>query len=105
MKQIEFEVGEVSAIYTTNGIELEVAIEDHGDTDTNGYVVATYTFLVDLELGFKNYEIINKHYENYLTIKQTKQCDDFVIKAYENNYFEEYCIEAYEEHEEWGWFI
>ena len=102
MKSTIIEMGDFFTTMTTAGVEIEIELEDHGDTDTNGHIIAEYTILV---VDMLNYKIINKRYAEHLTIKETKECDEYIARAYENNYFEDAIVGAHDEEDECGWFI
>lgn len=95
-------MGDYFTKMTKSGVEIEIQLEDHGDTDTNGHIIAEYIILV---IDMLNYKIINKQYAEHLTIKETKECDEYIARAYENNYFELAIVQEYDDENEWGWFI
>lgn len=88
------------------GIEIEIELEDHGDTPTNGHIIAKYTIRV---VDMLNYELINKSYAEHLTIKETKECDKYIDQTYENQYFEDAIVEKMREEDDdeyqFAWFI
>lgn len=102
MKSTIIEMGDYFTTMTTAGVEIEIELEDHGDTPTNGHIIAEYTILV---VDMLNYKIINKQYAEHLTIKETKECDEYIARAYENNYFEDAIVRAHDDEDEWGWFV
>lgn len=102
MKNTIIEMGDYFTKMTKSGVEIEIQLEDHGDTDTNGHIIAEYTILV---VDMLNYKIINKQYAEHLTIKETKECDEYIARAYENNYFELAIVQEYDDENEWGWFV
>lgn len=88
--------------YDIDSVDLLVEFEDVNDNPTNGETMATYVIRVGSYYG--DYKIINKYYYEGLTIKQTKECDDYLNKLYEQCYFEQAYIEAINEEyddEEW----
>ena len=102
MEKTIIEMGDFYTRMTTSGLEIEIELEDHGDTPTNGHIIAEYTILVE---GMNNFKFLNKRYAEHLTIKETKECDEYIAKTYENNYFELAIVGAYDDENEWGWFI
>jgi hypothetical protein len=89
-------------IYGEAAVDLFVEFEDVGDTETNGTTMANYVIKVGDSYG--DYKITEKHYYEGLTIKQTKECDEYLAKLYEQCYFEQAYIEAINE-DELDWFI
>lgn len=102
MKSTIIEIGDYFSTMTTAGVEIEIQLEDHGDTETNGHIIAEYTILV---VDMLNYKTINKQYAEHLTIKETKECDEYIARAYANNYFETAIVQAYDEEGYYGWFV
>jgi hypothetical protein len=88
--------------YGPHCVDLLVEFEDVGDTDTNGTTMATYVIWVGDSYG--DYKITNKYYYEGLTIKQTKECDEYLAKLYEQCYFEQAYIEAINA-DELDWFV
>jgi len=95
-------MGDYFTQMTNAGVEIEIELEDHGDTPTNGHVIAEYIILV---IDMLNYKIIHKKYAEHLTIKETKECDEYIDKTYENHYFEDAIVRAHDDEQEWGWFV
>jgi hypothetical protein len=84
-----------------NLVYLNVTIWDEGDTNTNGEILAEY----ELEIydAYANYKITKKDYNETLTIKQTRDCDDYLTTLYEANTFEDAYIQEYnDEGYMWG---
>ena len=84
-----------------NLVYLNVTIWDEGDTNTNGEILAEY----ELEIydAYANYKITKKDYNEKLTIKQTRDCDDYLETLYEANTFEDAYIQEYnDEGYMWG---
>jgi len=85
-----------------NIVYLHVTLHDEGDTNTNGEILSEYE--VEIYDAYANYKITKKNYNEKLTIKQTRDCDDYLEKIYEANYFEDAYLEEYNDEESW-WFI
>ena len=105
MIAIEIKDFEVYRPSDKNLVYLNVTIWDEGDTNTNGEILAEY----ELEIydAYANYKITKKDYNEKLTIKQTRDCDDYLTTLYEANYFEDAYVQEYNEtdDEELSWFI
>jgi hypothetical protein len=91
-----------------NFVYLFVTLHDEGDTNTNSEILAEYE--IEIYDGYADYKIIKKTYNEILTIKQTKDCDDYLEKIYETNLFEDHYVEAYNEYDEpefdeGAWFV
>ncbi len=88
-----------------NLVYLNVTIWDEGDTNTNGEILAEYE--VEIYDAYANYKITKKDYNETLTIKQTRDCDDYLTTLYEANTFEDAYVQEYNEtdDEELSWFI
>jgi len=88
-----------------NLVYLNVTIWDEGDTNTNGEILAEYE--VEIYDAYANYKITKKDYNEKLTIKQTRDCDDYLTTLYEANTFEDAYVQEYNEtdDEELSWFI
>jgi len=102
MIDIDIRDHECIKIYGEAAVDLFVEFEDVGETNTNGTTMATYTIRVGDSYG--DYKITEKHYYEELTIKQTKECDDYLAKLYEQCYFEQAYVEAINE-DELDWFV
>jgi hypothetical protein len=76
-----------------NLVYLNVTIWDEGDTNTNGEILAEYE--IEIYDAYANYKITKKDYNEILTIKQTRDCDDYLETLYEANYFEDAYIQEY----------
>ncbi len=87
-----------------NFVYLMVTLWDEGDTDTNGEILAEYE--IKIYDAYAHYKITKKTYDEKLTIKQTRECDECLERLYESNTFEDAYVEAYNEHDdELNWFI
>jgi len=88
-----------------NLVYLHVTLHDEGDTNTNGEILAEYE--IEIYDAYANYKITKKDYNETLTIKQTRDCDDYLTTLYEANTFEDAYIQEYNEtdDEELSWFI
>lgn len=68
----------------------------------------THEFIAEYEIKigeyYSDYKFLKKQYNETLTIKETKECDEYFIQEYEQMYFEYDYIEAINE-DEFGWFI
>lgn len=102
MEKTIIEIGDYFTSMTTNGLEIDIELEDHGDTPTNGHIIAQYTLLV---VDMLNYKIIDKQYAEHLTIKETKECDEYIAQTYADNYFETAIVQAYDDEGYYGWFV
>lgn len=105
MKVIElkdFEIHKMGYHYT---VCLFVTLHDEGDTDTNGEILAEYE--IEIYDAYDNYKITKKNYNETLTIQETRNCDAYLVKLYDEAYFEEDYVAEYNEpdDEELGWFI
>ena len=78
-----------------NLVYLMVTLWDEGDTETNGEILAEYE--IEIYAAYSNYKITKKTYHETLTIKQTRDCDDQLVKLYEDNYFEDDYVSEYNE--------
>jgi len=85
-----------------NFVYLFVTLWDEGDTDTNAEILAEYE--IEIYDSYSNYKITKKYYNEILTIKQTRDCDDYLEKIYETNLFEDAYIQEYNDEGTW-WFI
>jgi hypothetical protein len=85
-----------------NFVYLFVTLWDEGDTDTNAEILAEYE--IEIYDSYSNYKITKKYYNEILTIKQTKDCDDYLEKIYEANTFEDAYVQEYNDEGTW-WFI
>lgn len=85
-----------------NFVYLFVTLWDEGDTYTNAEILAEYE--IEIYDSYSNYKITKKYYNEILTIKQTKDCDDYLEKIYEANTFEDAYVEEYNDEGTW-WFI
>ncbi len=81
---------------------IAVTLWDEGDTDTNAEILAEYE--IEIYDSYSNYKITKKNYNEILTIKQTKDCDDYLEKIYEANTFEDAYVQEYNDEGTW-WFI
>ena len=101
MLVLELKDFEIYRPYNRNYIFLFVTIYD----------VETEDILAEYELqifdSYSDYKITKKTYNEKLTIKQTRDCDDYLEKIYDACYFEDEYVEAYNEpdNEELSWFI
>lgn len=93
MIAIEIKDFEVYRPSDKNLVYLNVTIWDEGDTNTNGEILAEYE--VEIYDAYANYKITKKDYNETLTIKQTRDCDDYLETLYEANYFEDAYIQEY----------
>jgi hypothetical protein len=92
---------EVYAPGDTNFVYLMVTLWDEGDTDTNAEILAEYE--IKIYDAYANYKITKKEYNEKLTIKQTRDCDDYLETLYEANTFEDAYIQEYnDEGNLWG---
>lgn len=98
MKKTIIEIGDYFTSMTTNGLEIDIELEDHGDTPTNGHIIAEYTIL---SIDFSNFKILIKRYAEHLTIKETKECDEYIAKLYASNYFEDAIVECSDDKDYW----
>lgn len=68
----------------------------------------THQWMAEYELKvgeyYDDYKTTKKQYNETLTIKETKECDEYLNRMYEQCYFEYEYIEAINE-DELGWFI
>lgn len=78
-----------------NLVYLMVTLWDEGDTETNGEILAEYE--IEIYDAYSNYKITKKTYHETITIKQTRQCDEQLVKLYEDNYFEDDYVSEYNE--------
>jgi hypothetical protein len=102
MITIDIRDHECTKIFGEAAVHLWVELEDVGDTDTNGKRMVLY--IIEISDSYGDYKITEKHYDEELTIKQTKECDEYLAKLYEQCYFEQAYIEAINE-DELDWFI
>jgi hypothetical protein len=86
-----------------NLVYLNVTIWDEGDTNTNGEILAEYE--VEIYDAYANYKITKKDYNEKLTIKQTRDCDDYLEKLYEANTFEDAYVQEYNDESGFSWFV
>ena len=88
-----------------NYVYLFATLWDEGDTDMNSQILAEYE--IKIEDSYSDYKITKKTYNEKLTIKETRDCDDYIEKLYDACYFEDEYVEAYNEpdDEELSWFI
>jgi hypothetical protein len=93
MIAIEIKDFEVYRPSDKNLVYLNVTIWDEGDTNTNGEILAEYE--VEIYDAYANYKITKKDYNEILTIKQTRDCDDYLETLYEANHFEDAYIQEY----------
>jgi len=93
MIAIELKDFEVYRPSDKNLVYLNVTIWDEGDTNTNGEILAEYE--IEIYDAYANYKITKKEYNETLTIKQTRDCDDYLTTLYETNYFEDAYIQEY----------
>jgi hypothetical protein len=104
MIAIELKDFEVYKPSDKNLVYLNVTIWDEGDTNTNGEILAEYE--VEIYDAYANYKITKKEYNEKLTIKQTRDCDDYLTTLYETNYFEDAYVQEYNEtDDDLSWFI
>lgn len=68
----------------------------------------THELMVEYEIQvgeyYDDYKILKKDYNEKLTIKETKECDEYLERMYQQCLFEYDYIEAINE-DEFGWFI
>jgi hypothetical protein len=88
-----------------NLVYLMVTLHDEGDTNTNGEILAEYE--IEIYDAYSNYKITKKNYNEILTIKQTRDCDNYLETIYDQNYFEDAYVTEYNESddEELSWFV
>ena len=104
MIAIELKDFEVYRPSDKNLVYLNVTIWDEGDTNTNGEILAEYE--VEIYDAYANYKITKKDYNEKLTIKQTRDCDDYLTTLYEANTFEDAYVQEYNETDDGlSWFI
>jgi hypothetical protein len=104
MIAIEIKDFEVYRPSDKNLVYLNVTIWDEGDTNTNGEILAEYE--VEIYDAYANYKITKKDYNEKLTIKQTRDCDDYLTTLYEANTFEDAYVQEYNEtDDDLSWFI
>ena len=105
MIAIELKDFEVYRPSDMNLVYLHVTLHDEGDTNTNGEILAEYE--IEIYDSYANYKITKKDYNETLTIKQTRDCDDYLTTLYEANTFEDAYVQEYNEtdDEELSWFI
>jgi hypothetical protein len=104
MIAIEIKDFEVYRPSDKNLVYLNVTIWDEGDTNTNGEILAEYE--VEIYDAYANYKITKKDYNEKLTIKQTRDCDDYLTTLYETNHFEDAYVQEYNETDDGlSWFI
>jgi hypothetical protein len=104
MIAIEIKDFEVYRPSDKNLVYLNVTIWDEGDTNTNGEILAEYE--VEIYDAYANYKITKKDYNEKLTIKQTRDCDDYLTTLYETNTFEDAYVQEYNEtDDDLSWFI
>ena len=104
MIAIEIKDFEVYRPSDKNLVYLNVTIWDEGDTNTNGEILAEYE--VEIYDAYANYKITKKTYNEKLTIKQTRDCDDYLTTLYEANTFEDAYVQEYNEtDDDLSWFI
>lgn len=94
---------EVYAPGDTNFVYLMVTLWDEGDTDTNAEILAEYE--IKIYDAYANYKITKKEYNEKLTIKQTRDCDDYLEKLYEANTFEDAYVQEYNDESGFSWFV
>jgi hypothetical protein len=88
----------------TTFVYLFVTLWDEGDTDTNAEILAEYE--IKIYDAYAYYKITKKDYNEKLTIKQTRDCDDYLETLYEANTFEDAYVQAYnDEYDDESWFI
>ena len=92
-----------SKIFGEAAVHLWVELEDVGETDTNGKRMVLY--IIEISDSYGDYKITEKHYYEGLTIKQTKECDEYLDKLYEQCYFEHAYIEAINEDDDEWWCV
>jgi hypothetical protein len=71
------------------------------------YTVCLFVTLHDEGDAYDNYKITKKNYNEILTIQETRNCDAYLVKLYDEAYFEEDYVAEYNEpeDEELGWFV
>ncbi len=102
MIDIDIRDHQCTKIFGEAAVHLWVELEDVGDTETNGKRMVLY--IIEISDSYGDYKITEKHYDEGLTIKQTKEFDEYLAKLYEQCYFEQAYIEAINE-DELDWFI
>jgi len=94
-------------VYSPSGLNfvyLMVTLWDEGETEMNSEIVAEYE--IKIYDAYAYYKITKKEYNEKLTIKQTRECDECLERLYESNTFENAYVEAYNEaDDELTWFI
>jgi len=102
---IEIKDFEVYRPSDMNVVYLMVTLHDEGDTNTNGEILAEYE--IEIYDAYANYKITKKNYNEILTIKQTRDCDNYLQTLYDQNYFEDHYVSEYNDSddEELSWFI
>lgn len=93
MKSPEIKDFEVLKASGKNLVYLMVTLWDEGDTETNGEILAEYE--IEIYDAYSNYKITKKQYNETLTIKETRDCDEQLVKLYEDNYFEDEYVSEY----------
>lgn len=93
MKSPEIKDFEVLKASGKNLVYLMVTLWDEGDNETNGEILAEYE--IEIYDAYANYKITKKQYNETLTIKETRQCDDRINELYESNYFEDDYVSEY----------
>ena len=86
----------------TNFVYLFVTLWDEGDTETNAEIIAEYE--IKIYDAYAYYKITKKEYDEKLTIKETKECDECLERLYQANTFEDAYIQEYNDDGTW-WFI
>lgn len=103
---LTIELEEFDATLTAHGCILIVKLCDWHNQVVDNDTIATYELSVEENF---NYTITSKHYHEQLTIKQTKDCDDYLEKIYQRNIFEDEIVRAfdggYDPFDEIEWFI
>ena len=87
---IEIKDFEVYRPSDMNVVYLMVTLHDEGDTNTNGEILAEYE--IKIYDAYANYKITKKNYNEILTIKQTRDCDNYLQTLYDQNYFEDHYV-------------
>jgi formylmethanofuran dehydrogenase subunit E len=94
-------------VYSPSGLNfvyLMVTLWDEGETEMNSEIVAEYE--IKIYDAYAYYKITKREYNEKLTIKQTRECDECLERLYESNTFENAYVEAYNEpDDELTWFI
>ena len=94
-------------VYSPSGLNfvyLMVTLWDEGETEMNSEIVAEYE--IKIYDAYAYYKITKREYNEKLTIKQTRECDECLERLYESNTFENAYVEAYNEaDDEINWFI